>query len=414
MNYKIKSLVITSLVQYIENIEELMRERDEKGSDYNIYYRGENGKFENRVPGIYRGQHKKLLEVGSKNYYLELFEELGWPIQTFGSKVFEQIVEVQHYGAVTNILDLSSNPLVGLFFACYGDSQENGMVYIYGSDISREKHYFEKEIALQTALSFMDKADIDRFIKVFSVFREMVPNNSTLYKRVCSREITVDGIKDIFDDEFKNNRSQRNKRIFGLEEPNIPFVVKLSVKEGNNSVSKISEDIKAKNKIAEYIERVDISYKSAVNFKKIGLNRIQLRGYQKIILRFILDIIVDFLDKLRLYSGVIEPLNFPYAIYEDILKSYVVKSSKINERIKNQRGAFIVPGYITVKEKGSDEIKKEVDNSIKSSVTTLCEIEIPSDKKEEILKQLKFIGIDEGFIYPEIANIAKTVSERYS
>lgn len=407
MDYKIKSLV-----QYIENIEELMRERDEKGSDYNIYYRGENGKFENRVPGIYRGQYKKLLEVGSKNYYLELFEELGWPIQTFGSKVFEQIVEVQHYGAVTNILDLSSNPLVGLFFACYGDSQENGMVYIYGSDISREKHYFEKEIALQTALSFMDKADIDRFIKVFSVFREMVPNNSTLYKRVCSREITVDGIKDIFDDEFKNNRSQKNKRIFGLEEPDIPFVVQLSVKKGNNSVSKLSEDIKAKNKIAEYIERVDISYKSTVNFKKIG-NGIILRGYQKIMLRFIIEIIVDFLDKLRLYSGVTEPLNFPYAIYEDILQSYVVKSSKINERIKNQRGAFIVPSYISVSGKSLEEIQKEVDNSIKSSVTNLCEIEIPSDKKEEILKQLKCIGIDEGFIYPEIAHIAKAVSERY-
>ena len=131
-------------------------------------------------------------------------------------------------------------------------------------------------------------------------------------------------------------------------------------------------------------------------------------------LRFILDIIVDFLDKLRLYSGVTEPLNFPYAIYEDILKSYVVKSSKINERIKNQRGAFIVPSYITVSGKDLEEIQKKVDDSIKSSVTNLCEIEIPSEKKEEILKQLKYIGIDEGFIYPEIAHIAKTVSERYS
>ncbi|WP_314211694.1 FRG domain-containing protein [uncultured Abiotrophia sp.] len=404
---------IKSLVQYMEKIEKLMRERDEKGSDYNIYYRGENGKFDNRVPGIYRGQHKKMLEVGSKNYYLELFEELGWPIQTFGSKVFEQIVEVQHYGAVTNILDLSSNPLVGLFFACYGDSQENGMVYIYGSDISREKHYFEKEIALQTALSFIDKVDIDRFIRLFSVFRKEVPNESTLYKRVCSREITVDGIKDIFDDEFKNNRSQMNKRILGLEEPDIPFVVQQDTEKEDN-IEEGGEIEEVKDNIVDYIEKVDSSYKFINYLRNQGKNELNLSGYQKIMLRFILDIIVDFLDKLRLYSGVTEPLNFPYAIYEDILKSYVVKSSKINERIKNQRGAFIVPSYITVSGKALEEIQKKVDDSIKSSVTNLCEIEIPSEKKEEILKQLKYIGIDEGFIYPEIAHIAKTVSERYS
>ncbi|WP_303765753.1 FRG domain-containing protein [Abiotrophia defectiva] len=404
MDYKIKSFVITSLVQYIENVEELMRERDEKGNDYNIYYRGENKKFVNRVPGIYRDQYNKLLEDGSKNYYLELFEELGWPIQTFGSKVFEQIVEVQHYGAVTNILDLSSNPLVGLFFACYGDSQKNGMVYIYGSDISREKHYFEKEIALQTALSFIDKADIDRFIKVFSVFKEMVPDNSTLYRRVCRREITVDGIEEILEEEFENNISQEHYKLIHRKEISMPFVAKPDTDEIG----------KAMDNITKYMKKVDSSYKYINYLNGKGQNELKLSGYQKIIKRFIIDIIVDFLDKLRLYSGVIEPLNFPYAIYEDILKSYVVKSSKINERIKNQRGAFIVPGYITVKEKGSDEIKKEVDNSIKSSVTTLCEIEIPSDKKEEILKQLKYIGIDEGFIYPEIAHIAKTVSERYS
>ena len=54
-----------------------------------------------------------------------------------------------------------------------------------------------------------------------------------------------------------------------------------------------------------------------------------------------------------------------------------------------------------------------MNESINTNIRIKTELTIPSTKKSEILQQLKTIGIDEGFIYPEIANIAKAVLEKY-
>ena len=124
------------------------------------------------------------------------------------------------------------------------------------------------------------------------------------------------------------------------------------------------------------------------------------------------NIMTNFLKQLNEYSGLNEEMIYPFEVYNIITKSYFVKASKINERIKNQRGAFIIPSYISTVSKSINQVQEELNQSIES--IGLCkEITIPSESKAKILKQLKLIGIDEGFIYPEIANISKSVLEKY-
>lgn len=404
---------IESLVQYMELVEQLEKKKNEKEDVYNIYYRGENKKFDERIPGIYRGHYNKLLKSESKNYYLEIFEELGWPIRSFGSKIFEQIVEVQHYGAVTNILDLSTNPLVGLFFACYDNSQDNGMIYVYSSDTSMEKHYFDREISIRTALNFIDRTVIERFLKVFDAFKKMVPKDSVLYRNICNRKSSIENIKEALDKEFFENITNKYNKISKKKQIEMPFIVPLNTKASGDEDLIKKEEMRAKGEILDYLNRVDKKYKYKRLLNSQYKEILKLESYQNIMKEYMIENIVYFLEEARRYSGINDPLDFPYAIYEDMRKSYVVKSSKINERIKNQRGAFIVPRYIHTTEKKIKDIQEEVSNSIKDSVNVLAEIEVPNDKKMEILKQLKYIGIDEGFIYPEISYIAKTVSERY-
>ena len=92
----------------------------ERKCSENLYFRGENDIFPQRVPSMYREDkgkaiYPRLVNKGPRDYYYELFEELGWTSNTFSHKTFEQILEIQHYGAVTNILDITTNPLVALF-----------------------------------------------------------------------------------------------------------------------------------------------------------------------------------------------------------------------------------------------------------------------------------------------------------
>lgn len=91
------------------------------------FYRGENRWFPFRSPSIY--QEKNLL-ANSSIYYSRLLAELP---NHDDKTPFEVLSRLQHYGAKTRMLDITSNPLVALFFASEEDN-EDGYVYVYQSD----------------------------------------------------------------------------------------------------------------------------------------------------------------------------------------------------------------------------------------------------------------------------------------
>ncbi len=145
---------INSLEEYTVFINEISTKIYDKQKK-TIFFRGESECYPKRLPGIFRSEKKNnkleaekpmfrtLVEDGTKDYYFEIFQELGWPITSFGTKLFEWIVEVQHYGAVTSILDVSTNALVGLFFACSGNQKSDGKLYVYTPLTDDEKNILD-------------------------------------------------------------------------------------------------------------------------------------------------------------------------------------------------------------------------------------------------------------------------------
>src|SRR5690606_35308472 len=86
--------------------------------DFELYFRGHSDKNFNLIPSIYR--NKTLLE----NEHT-LFKEfiLRTPSDFLNEKTaLEKLVKMQHYGLPTRILDITSNALVALYFACTGNN----------------------------------------------------------------------------------------------------------------------------------------------------------------------------------------------------------------------------------------------------------------------------------------------------
>ena len=67
--------------------------------------------------------------------------------------MFDCLVRAQHYGLPTRLVDVTLNPLVGLYFACKGDEEKDGKLFIFNFDADRVKYPDSDTISLICNLS---------------------------------------------------------------------------------------------------------------------------------------------------------------------------------------------------------------------------------------------------------------------
>ncbi len=145
---KENSITCDSLESYLNCI--LKSKVSSDNNDTHLFFRGESKYHEFIVPSLYL--HDELTIKSSEGYYRNLFSQLGKTDYSNGADLFRYISEFQHYGAKTRILDITSNPLIALYFAVekyYGEDcgcrtgkklAEAGYIYIYGSHTKVDKY----------------------------------------------------------------------------------------------------------------------------------------------------------------------------------------------------------------------------------------------------------------------------------
>ena len=95
-------------------------------ADLRVMYRGQANEAWSPIPGVFRDDQDFLNE----GFYIREYER-QMPQNSVGKSGIEVLVDAQHYGMPTRLLDVTSNPLVALYFACLtseNDSEADGAV----------------------------------------------------------------------------------------------------------------------------------------------------------------------------------------------------------------------------------------------------------------------------------------------
>lgn len=137
----------------------------EKQEAFSIFYRGISDKSFQPVPSIYRGNSFKYEDRFINDIRVSNPDFVG------GKTYIDELSALQHYGCPTRLLDLTSNPLVALYFACEDALKNNpqptdGCVEMF---LTKEKdilHSNSDKVLILTALTHLTKDEKDQLLKI--------------------------------------------------------------------------------------------------------------------------------------------------------------------------------------------------------------------------------------------------------
>lgn len=135
----------------IENISDFINELKKIPGprETELFFRGHSDIDYELKPGIYRNTN--LIS----NEHI-LFKEfiLRTPTDFLNEKsALEKLVKMQHYGLPTRLLDITSNPLVALYFACSSKTKKDGKVISFRIPNSYIKYYDSDTVSILSNIS---------------------------------------------------------------------------------------------------------------------------------------------------------------------------------------------------------------------------------------------------------------------
>lgn len=126
-------------------LEQLPRLNEKMGG--NIFYRGQSDVSFRMTPSVLRNH----MQFREHEIYNEIMTECSHEFDD--CKLQNEILsKMQHYGVPTRLLDVTTNALVALYFACEADGGTDGVVYVIKTEKSKIKQYDSDAVSILSSL----------------------------------------------------------------------------------------------------------------------------------------------------------------------------------------------------------------------------------------------------------------------
>lgn len=388
-----------------------------KPDNTELFFRGQADSSWPAEPGIFR--NKKLLN-NEKNLFNDIITQCPEDFKDC-QFTFEYLVKMQHYSLPTRLLDITSNPLVALYFACYSLNDfmydENGNKLYEQMNSKDDKGFIYKE---------KDQRK-DGKIFVYQVYQNQIRNYNSDTVSVLSNLAHLDinfnlmtvNMKELLEELQWLNKILTEHLEHFITESNKDREPSSCLKTAQLSLSEWlevkleleqygqSDEIDIIERMRRLIEIVQPDGKEKIkNLSPLVKNKIQdlqrLQEQKRRYFHFIKQEKSYFVDNINTQN--------------DVQKIVCVRAKMNNPRIIRQSGLFFLFGMGKTKGDSINLLELKKDQDAKQDIQQLDHVEciIPGDKKETILQELQSLGISEQTLMPEIDIVAKSIKDRYS
>lgn len=382
--------------------------------DKTIFFRGHWSCKWKSIPGIGRDKTLGLL----KNEHLIFRDFLARYDNEFQSchSAFDTLTKMQHYELPTRLLDVTTNALVALYFACREQSDQNDsedaevLVYAVPADAIK---YFDSDTV--TAVANIAKCNFEEIClsglsdKYFlgkdfdspkdKLLFTMLELSSLLKKGGQELQMLEKCLEDLKDsEEVKGKAVKILKKLRGW----------LSTNNSKALLSTLEGELNKKKgpSLSEYLSKInnDKDFTDLENYKdyQSRFNEIEDISY--------------LLHQIRADKSYFNP----FIVASDLGRVWAVRAKKNNPRIMAQSGDFFLFGLGVDddrKEEGLILTKKRVADLPKDWVIAgkggKTQLIIKATYKDEILKELEQLGMKESTLLPEMTVYAKELKNKY-